>query len=156
MRLRLRKIRRPGTAAVEMAVVSIPIVILLAGVWEVGRLVQAHSILTNAAREGGRAAATGAKSVTTIENIIKAELTRNGISNAGISITIQNLTSSARNDPLAAVQLDHYRLTVSLPFNNVKWALIPQITPTTTMTVVVDWYSMKDIPLEVSGSVPVV
>jgi len=155
MRLCIQAGQRRGAAAVEFAVLSIPMVLLLAGVWEVGRLIDAHNILTNAAREGGRQAATGIKSTTQVEDAIKSYCTLNGIDITDISITITNLTEPARIDPRDAVQLDHYQITVTLPFANVKWALIPQITPTTTMTVTVDWYSMKDLPLEVTPDVPV-
>jgi hypothetical protein len=57
--LRARRSRRQGVAAVEMAVLAIPLFVLLAGVWEVGRMVQAQQITVNAAREGARLAALG-------------------------------------------------------------------------------------------------
>jgi Flp pilus assembly protein TadG len=49
---------RSGVAAVETSVVILPLFILLAGVWEVGRLMEAQQVLDNAAREGARAAAS--------------------------------------------------------------------------------------------------
>ena len=52
--------RRSGTAAVEMAIVfSFILFPTLAGVLEVGRIVQLHQIISNAAREGARLAAQG-------------------------------------------------------------------------------------------------
>ncbi len=51
---------RSGVAIVETAVLLLPIFIFtLFGVWEVGRLVQIHQIVANAAREGARQASTG-------------------------------------------------------------------------------------------------
>lgn len=51
--------RRYATAAVELAVVLIPIMVLLVGILEMGRYIQVAQIMTNAAREGARLAAQG-------------------------------------------------------------------------------------------------
>src|SRR5690348_15164963 len=58
-RPRVPRRSRDGIAAVEFAVVLPLLFLLLMGAWEVGRLVQVHSILSNAAREGARIAAQG-------------------------------------------------------------------------------------------------
>jgi Flp pilus assembly protein TadG len=155
MRLRRQALPRPGSAAVEFAIVSIPLLILLAGVWEVGRIIEAHNVITNAAREGGRQASTGTKSATDVQNAILTYLARNNINSTGMTYTLENLTQPSKTDPRDADQLDRFRLVMSIPYGNVRWALIPQITSTTNMSVTVYWYSMKDIPLDVSGDVPV-
>ena len=50
--------RRRGVAAVELAFVTLMLVIpLLIGIWEVGRLVQVQQIVSNSAREGARLSA---------------------------------------------------------------------------------------------------
>ena len=36
--------------------------------------------------------------------------------------------NSARSDPTAANQLDHFQITVTIPFNSVRWVLLNQIT----------------------------
>ncbi|HMP16236.1 MAG TPA: pilus assembly protein [Gemmatales bacterium] len=47
-------------AIVETAVLLLPVFIFtLFGVWEVGRLIQIHQVVANAAREGARQASTG-------------------------------------------------------------------------------------------------
>jgi Flp pilus assembly protein TadG len=51
--------RRRGAAVVEFAILIGPMLLLLAGTWEVGRFIEAQQILTNAAREGVRLAVTG-------------------------------------------------------------------------------------------------
>jgi Flp pilus assembly protein TadG len=48
---------RRGTAAVEFAVVALPLATLALGVIEVGRLLQVKTIMASAAREGARIAA---------------------------------------------------------------------------------------------------
>lgn len=55
-----RSKRRRGIAAVEMALIAPLLFTFLVGVWEVGRFIMVKNILENAAREGGRLAASDA------------------------------------------------------------------------------------------------
>jgi len=43
---------------------------------------------------------------------------------------------------------------VSIPFNSVRWVLLNQITPTTTLNAEVDFYSMRDVPLNINTTIP--
>jgi Flp pilus assembly protein TadG len=148
MRPSIRSGRTPrrGVAVVEFAAVVPLLLLLLLGLWEVGRLLQAKQILANAAREGGRQAATGLKSTAEVQQYV-----RNSIQRAGLNITgmpdpvITNLTSSARNDPRDANQLDRYSIHVSLPTANFRWVLFQFTTPTLDADAV--WVSLADIPL---------
>jgi Flp pilus assembly protein TadG len=151
-----RKIRprRHGTAAVECAVVLTLLVPMLLAVWEVGRLVQVQELLVNAAREGGRQAATGYMTTAQVQQVVVNYLTQNKITCATSNVTVTNLTSSARNDPTTANQLDQYQITVSIPFNTVQWVLINQITPPTNITASAIWYSTADLPISVNSNIP--
>jgi hypothetical protein len=51
--------KRHGVAAVELAVLMVPLLILFLCVIELGRLIQVDQLMTNAAREGARMAAQG-------------------------------------------------------------------------------------------------
>src|SRR5437016_2897541 len=51
--------RRSAAAAVELAFMMPFLLILLLGVWEVGRLIEVQQILNDAAREGARLASLG-------------------------------------------------------------------------------------------------
>jgi Flp pilus assembly protein TadG len=60
------------------------------------------------------------------------------------------------SDPAAAAdQLDHLRVTITIPYGSVKYAptslFIPQ---STTLTAMSDWYSMRNYPLSVSTTIP--
>jgi Flp pilus assembly protein TadG len=56
------KASRPGTAAVEFAFCFAFILLpVMAGMWEVGRIVEIQQVAFNAAREGSRSASTGAE-----------------------------------------------------------------------------------------------
>lgn len=60
-------LRRSGIAIVETAILLLPLFIFtLFGVWELGRLIQTHQIVSNASREGARQASTGQRTSSTI------------------------------------------------------------------------------------------
>lgn len=51
---------RRGVAAVELGLVTILFMVpLIIGIWEVGRLIHVHQVVSNSAREGARLAAQG-------------------------------------------------------------------------------------------------
>jgi Flp pilus assembly protein TadG len=76
--------RRRGAAAVEMALMAPLLVILLLGLWELGRMIQTKQAVANAAREGGRQAATGQKTVAQIQQYIRTSLGLDGVNTAGM------------------------------------------------------------------------
>jgi Flp pilus assembly protein TadG len=64
--IKMRARRRPGVAAVEMAL-SLPIVLtIMAGLWEVGRITEVQQILWNGTREAARDASLGEDNLQTI------------------------------------------------------------------------------------------
>jgi Flp pilus assembly protein TadG len=154
---RLQPIRhkRRAIVAVETALVMPLLILFLAGVWEVGRLVEVKQLVNNATREAGRQASSGRKDYTGVSTTALNYLEKSGINTTGASVLVESLTGSAGSDPTQAVQLDRFRITVSIPFNNVRWVLLPMITDATTITSSSDWYSMKDLPVVVSDVIPV-
>lgn len=145
---------RPGLAAVEFAVIAPLLAVVIIGLWEVGRLVEVQQMLANAAREGGRQASAGVKTSSQVQSDVVNFLKNNGISSATTSnVTITNLTKTS-NGPEAADQLDRFRITITIPFNSVRWVLLNSITKVTNLTASADWYSMRDIPLTVSATIP--
>jgi Flp pilus assembly protein TadG len=152
---RSTNLRRSGTAAVELAVCLPFLLITLAGVWEVGRMVSAQQIVANAAREGGREIALGISSAGTIQQYVVNYCTMNGLTGVTTSmVTLTNVTNASRNDPTTCNQLDQWHIAVTIPYSAMRWSSIAQITPTTAITASADWYSMKDAPLTVSGTIP--
>jgi Flp pilus assembly protein TadG len=152
---------RTGAAAVEFAIVLPLLVFLLLGIWEVGRMVEAQQLLTNAAREGARAASTGARSLSEVEQIVERYLSAGGLNTTGLTVRVHNLTlypsrglSDPSDDPLAARQLDRIRVHVTLPFDNVRWVLVDKITKVTTLRATAFWLSMKDQPIVVDLELP--
>ncbi len=147
--------RRAGTAAVELAVCLPLLLILLVGVWEVGRMVEVKQLLANAAREGGRQAATGSQTTAQVQAYVVNYLTTNGITGVSTSnVTFQDLTSAGVTDPTTANQMDRLRVSVTVPYSLVRWSTLAQITGTTQLTASADWYSMRDLPISVNTTIP--
>jgi Flp pilus assembly protein TadG len=150
--------RRRGAAAVEFAVVLPFFIIILSGVWEVGRLVQVSQIVQNAAREAARQASTGTVPLATIktnvQNYIRAGDPR--ITNFnGFDLAFTDVTNSTVTDPTNCSQLDKFTITVSLPFDNLRWSLTKMFTPTGTKAqATVTWFSLTDLPVTVSTILP--
>src|SRR4051812_24970011 len=88
--------RRSGSAAVELAVCLPLLLVIITGLWEVGRMVQAQQLIANAAREGGRQAAAGQTDDTTIKNYVATYMSMNGFTGITASnVTLTNITSSS-------------------------------------------------------------
>jgi Flp pilus assembly protein TadG len=150
--------RRPGrraAAALELAVVLPLLALLLLGIWEVGRVVEAQQLVSNAAREGGRQASNGDKTSAEVQQDVLNYLAKAGVDTTGCTVTVTNLTASTRNDPTIANQMDELQVTVALPAKNVRWALLTPILSGTTLTGSAIWYSMKDLPVNVSNTIPI-
>jgi len=146
---------RPATAAVELAVCLPFLFILIAGIWEVGRMVQCQQLVANAAREGGRQASAGQKNDTQVRQFVVDYLNMNGLTGVTLThVTLVNLTSSARTDPMTAEQLDQFRITVTVPYAVIRWSTLSQITSTSEISAAADWYAMKDFPLVVDTTIP--
>jgi Flp pilus assembly protein TadG len=154
MKFRTKK-KRTGTAAVELAVCLPLMLILISGVWEVGRMVSAQQIVANAAREGGRELAAGQTSVATVQSYVVNYMTMNGLTSADATmVTITNITNSGRADPTTCNQLDQWRVTVTVPYSTIRWSTIAQITKAASLTASADWYSMRDSTLAVDAIIP--
>ena len=147
--------KRSGTAAVELAVCLPFMLILISGIWEVGRMVSAEQVIANAAREGGREIAAGQTSLATCQQYVVNYMTMNGLTGVDTTmVTITNVTNAARNDPTACNQLDQWHIAVVVPYSTVRWSTIAQITKTSSLSGSADWYSMKDSALTVSTTIP--
>ena len=147
--------RRTATAAVELAVCLPMLVIVLTGIWEVGRMVQVQNLIANAAREGGRQAAAGLNNNATICQNVTNYLNMNGLTNVTVNnVTLTNLTSGARSNPQNANQLDEFQLNITVPYSSIQWSTVAQITPTSELTSATFWYSLLDTPASVNAVIP--
>ena len=120
---RHRNLRR-GAAAVELAATLPVLLILLLGIWEVGRFAHVNQLLSNAAREGARLAATGQATDDQVKIAVCQYLKTAGLPDYTADrddyVTIGNVTNpgvGAQN----ATTLDDLRVTVSVPSKDVRW-----------------------------------
>jgi Flp pilus assembly protein TadG len=155
-RFRAWSVRRTATAAVEFVVILPLIVSLLLGAWEVGRLVEIEQILNNAAREGARQAASNKMTIGQVQSVVINYLTAAGVPvtnpDPNVVVQVKNLGFPGNppppdDSPLNATQLDQFRITVTIPFSDVRWIALNLVTNAgTQMTGVATWCSIKDLP----------
>jgi Flp pilus assembly protein TadG len=140
--------RRRGVAAVEFAVTAPLVLILLFGVWEVGRSIEVQQILSNAAREGGRQASSGLKTDSEIRQVVLDYVRNAGLPNANVTVQISNLTQPGAT-VMDADQLDQCQVTVTIPYADVRWVASSRFVASSALiTAEFVWYSMnnKDYP----------
>ena len=169
--------RRRGVAAVEFACIVPLLLLLLVGIWELGRIIHVQIIMNNAARDGARLAAqanivntTGAYTqihfdtgTPNVVDSIKAYLTAAGISDlTNLVIELQFVepataggpTPTATNaDPYLGVKNQRFRVKVSIPYDNVRWTSLSLINPS-TLTAEVYWQCLVDDPFTVNTTLP--
>lgn len=145
---------RRGVAAVEFAVALPLLLLLLAGTWEVGAIVNTQQILYNAARVGGRQASTGLNSNAQVQQSVIQYLKTAGVPTANVTVTVTDITSGG--DVSAANQMDQLSVTVTIPFADVAWEALNYVVPSgTQLTASAIWNSMKDLPVTVSTTLPI-
>ncbi|HLJ94738.1 MAG TPA: TadE/TadG family type IV pilus assembly protein [Gemmataceae bacterium] len=140
-----RKVRRRrGTAAVEFGFLLPFILILLLGLWEVGRLIEVNQLLYNAAREGCRQASTGLINNNAVQQVVINYLKNAGLPTQNVSVTVQDLTNPG-TDVSNATWMDQLQVIVTIPCDDVTWSSIDLTTNSTSkLTVQAIWNSMKD------------
>src|SRR5688500_17367158 len=98
----MHRLRRPaprrGAALVELALLLPLVLTLLLGVREVGRMIEVQQAVSNAAREGGRQAATGTRTTAQVQQAVINCLANSGLPTAGVKVTVVNV-SSPGTDP---------------------------------------------------------
>jgi hypothetical protein len=168
---------RPAAAVVEMAVLLPLLLLLLVGLWELGRIIQVQHVLNNAARDAARLAAqantvntTGAYTqlrfrtgTPNIEGAIRTYLNAAGITDhTGLAIELQFVEgptpgspggTATDADPYLGVKNQRFRVRVVLPFANVRWTTLSLIDPE-TLTAEAYWQCLVDDPFTLDPSLP--
>jgi len=158
--------RQAGIVAVEAALVLPILLLLMIGVWEVGRLVQVQQLLVNGVREGARAAAGGTingtpVTVATVEQVTLDYLRAAGLPEAAADAAIVTLTNVSANpwtDPVDAEPLDRFEVAVLIPpgaaFDALRLSMLSQITDVRSLTSTVVWTSANDLNMVVDATIP--
>lgn len=144
---------RPGIAAVELALCLPVLMFLLIGTWEVGRLIEVTNIVSNAAREGARAAASAQRTEAQCQQAAINYMRNNGLNVTGAVVTV---TTTSGLDPSLVEQLERVAVTVELPFAQNTWVNLNFFVDSNRkVTAKADWRSMADFPLAVDADLPV-
>lgn len=175
MRHRENRVRRSAVAAVEFAfVLTFVLMPTLIGTWEVGRLVQVQQIVSNSAREGARLASQAvtissdgvrteihtSTGTPNLKRVIYQYLVLNGLYQLAESdvtttflFTSGTLAGNASAEPYQGKKGDRYDVTVTIPFNKVKWVNLGLVNPT-TVSFTVSWTMLVDDPFTIDQSLP--
>ena len=102
--------REAGQAMIEMVLILPLLLLIMAGVFDFGRVLHAYVVVENAAREAAFAGAVEELSDTDIRNLIDAELQRGGVSGGTAASTI---TYQSKGSP--PVQTIAINLTYDFP-----------------------------------------
>jgi Flp pilus assembly protein TadG len=159
--------RRRGAVAVEAALVLPMVLVLLFGIWEVGRFVLVGQVLNTAAREGARLAAGGYTINNTpvtcamVQQAVQDYLTAAGFPSAAVTgsqVSVVCQAATSWTDPYQAQPLDKFQVVVTIPsgaaFNSLRWTLLPRLTSITQLTITVTWYSLNNSQCVVSTALP--
>jgi Flp pilus assembly protein TadG len=160
-----RKLRL-GAVSVEAAVVMPVLIIVMYGVWEVGRLIQVKQIMTNAAREGARTA-SGAYvdgtpvSTSTVQTAVRDYMRTAGLPLAavnGAQIELLNQSGNAWTHPSDAQPLDPFQVLVTIPqgaaFESLKLGAFNRLTNVRQIAVAVNWQSASDSLIVIGNQLP--
>jgi Flp pilus assembly protein TadG len=123
---RIFRRNRRAAAAVEFAIVAPVFFLLVFGMIEYGRMVMIQQVLTNASREGARAAVLDGATVATVQNTVNSYLASGSITGATITVAPNPLSGAEFGDPVT--------VTVSIGFNQVSWLPSPMYLGGKTMT----------------------
>ncbi len=158
---------RRGALVVEAAVILPLLMIVMLGVWEVGRMIQVKQMLVNSAREGARLAAGGytVNSVPVTQAMV-TQACKDYLSGAGLpaaayngaEVTMTCMASPAWVDPYNAEPLDRFRLRVRIPpgaaYESTRWSLLPKLTAINELDAEVDWVSLNNEEINIDSNLP--
>jgi Flp pilus assembly protein TadG len=120
---------RRGVAATEFALVSLVLMVLILGVWEVARVIEVQQILTNAAREGARQAALGGSDTEVYDAVVEY------LKNAGLPTNNVQVSPTAKTTVTCQCgeQVTSVTVTFTLKFEDVRWIHMYLVTDSNTM-----------------------
>jgi Flp pilus assembly protein TadG len=158
---------RRAAAAVELALVVLFFFIpVLFGVWESGRLIEVQQIVSNSAREGARLAAqgrtinsTGAPTDITaadVKHAVYQYLAAAGFADlqpGDVDVVFAFTDGSGRRDPYLGKKNDPFTVTVTVPWEKVRWINVGLIQPE-KVTFSVTWQMLVDDPFIPNDTIP--
>jgi Flp pilus assembly protein TadG len=165
MRKPVRARHRRGAVIVEAAVILPVLLVMMLGIWEVGRIIQLQQIISNSAREGARLAAGGKLNgtdvtVAMVQQTVRDYLMTTGFPTAAVSGAVITVTPTSGSwiDPSPAAPLDLFRVSVQIPsgpaFESLRWSFLGRLTPVTQITGQAVWRSLNNTEVTVNTTLP--
>jgi len=110
-----------GQAMIEMVLILPLILLIMAGVFDFGRVIHAYVVVENAAREAAIAGAVEQMSDTSLRALIDAELQRGGVTGGTVAstITYQNKGSPSAQTVIVNLTYDFPLVILVLPISSV-------------------------------------
>jgi hypothetical protein len=105
--------KRLGAAAVEFALVAPLFILLTFGILEYGRMVMVQQVLTNAAREGARAAVLDGATHASVTTKVNGYLTGASVPAGTVTVNPTEPSTAALGEPVI--------VTAQLTFGQVSW-----------------------------------
>jgi Flp pilus assembly protein TadG len=147
---------RRGIAAVETALVLPLLLTLLLGLWEVGRILEVQQVLCIAARDAARQAGSGLctnaqvkqtaiNSVRRILDDASGDLTKN----LAVDVAVYSKDAPTVAEPIdvsLAEPLDLLKVTITIPYADVRWIQLPMVTGAVQLRAETTWLSLKNLP----------
>ena len=158
--------RRPAIAAVQFAMIAPLLATLLLGLWETGRAIQVFQIVSNAAREGARQAASAKYTKAQVQQSVFDYLVNANVpmhdtlppasvdlTNTNATITVTNVTSGG--EVFDANQLDKMTVFVSVPVKNYRWVSSTFFMPANSeVSATVGFLCTRDVPINIVVDIP--
>ncbi len=121
------KLRRTGSAMVEVAVCFPVFLLILMGIIEFGRAMSISQMLNSASRIGCRAAILDGSTNSSVTSAVKTHVTSTiGCQQSSVTVTItatSSETGATLSDVSAASTGDMIKIAVSVPFADVSWSV---------------------------------
>jgi Flp pilus assembly protein TadG len=105
--------QRRGAAVVELAFTAPILFLLVFGMIDIGRAVMVQNLITNAARDGARAAVLDGATAAEIQSDVTTYLSASSVDGATATVSPSPLSSADLGDPVT--------VTVQVPFSSVSW-----------------------------------
>jgi len=103
-----------GTALIEAALTLPILLLIMVGIFEVGRAYQTWQVVTNAAREGARVAILPSSTSGTVTSIVRSYMTNGQLTNAGTAtVSVDQGANYVVNGTNVSASL----VTVDYPFD---------------------------------------
>lgn len=122
---RLSRTQRLGAAVVEFAVVTPIFFLLVMGIIEYGRMVMVQQVITNASREGARAAILDGSTTANVQSVVNNYLSSASITGAVVAVSPNPPSDAADGTPVT--------VTVTIGFSQVSWLPSPMYLGSTSL-----------------------